>query len=113
MKKILISTVLSFMSCSTFAYSIAEYKANTEKVGETKNYMEMYVIGFGSGLQWATGFNRYREAPEIFCPPKNLAVTGDVILSVVNTGLKKTTYAETDPLELFIVKEMGRVFPCK
>lgn len=113
MKKILISIVLTFMSCCTFAYSIAEYKANIEKGSEIKNYMEMYVIGFARGLQWATGFNRYRESPEIFCAPKNLTVTGDMILSIVNTGLKKTAYAETDPLELFIVKEMERVFPCR
>lgn len=110
-KCLLIASFLMFSQLVN-AYTIAEYKSKMQEGGEVKDFMEMYVMGFGQGLSWANSYNSVNKRRPIFCAPSKLQISGGLILSVVNTGLKETQMKDNDPLEMLILTEMVRVFPC-
>ncbi len=93
------------------AFSIDEYRNALRRDGG-KQAVEMYVIGVGQGIFWSSVYNKSVGQGSIFCPPSDLTLTGDIILSVVNSGLKKTSMSGDKPIELFMIAEFRRVFPC-
>ncbi len=95
------------------AYTIDEYKEQIKEGGNSKAFMEMYVIGVGQGFNWASGVSRANKDKEIFCPPNNLKINGGLILSIVNDGLETTKLKGTSPLELYMLQRLAFVFPCK
>ena len=110
-KCMLIASCLMFSQFAN-AYTIAEYKSKIQEGGESKTYIEIYVSGFGQGLNWATSYSKINKNRPVFCAPAKLVINGNVIISIVDNGLKNTQMKDNDPLELFILTEMARVFPC-
>ena len=95
------------------AYTIDEYKEQIKEGGNSKAFMEMYVMGVGQGFNWASGVSRKNKEKEIFCPPNNLKINGALILSIVNDGFETTKLKGTSPLELYVLQRLTFVFPCK
>lgn len=116
MKKKCISFLFAIVAlnlCSAAnAFTIDEYRNAIRKNGG-KQAVEMYVIGVGQGIFWSSVYSKsvLGRSP-IFCPPGDLTITGEIILSIVNSGLKKTSMSGDQPIELFVVTELRQVFPC-
>jgi hypothetical protein len=93
------------------AFSITEYRSALRQTG-SKQAIEMYVIGVGQGIFWSSVYTKAAGSTPVFCPPGDMTFTGDIILSVVNSGLKKSSLSGETSVELFMIDEFKRVFPC-
>jgi hypothetical protein len=94
------------------AFTIADYKRITSTSKSEQQIMEMYVIGTGQGIFWSSAYNKANGNSRIFCTPPKMPFTGDVILSVFNKAVKENRFKPTDDLELALIYELIRVFPC-
>ena len=115
MKQKIASVVFAVMALSVHSlgnsFSITEYRNALRQIG-SKQAMEMYIIGVGQGIFWSSVYTKSIGSSPVFCPPSDMAFTGDIILSVVSSGLKKTSLSGETPVELFMINEFQRVFPC-
>jgi hypothetical protein len=102
-----------FNSVQCSAFTIDEYKQKINEGGKAKEYMEMYVMGMGQGFHWANTAVRLDNQKTIFCPPRNLKINGDLILTMMNDGLLKTELKGTSSIELLMLQQFTYVFPCK
>lgn len=100
-------------SFASDAYTIDEYKERINEGGKAKDYMEMYVMGMGQGFHWANTAISFDNQKTIFCPPKNLKINGDLILTMMNDGLRRTELKGTSSIELLMLQQLIFVFPCK
>jgi hypothetical protein len=115
MRQKVASVVFAVMTLSVHSvgnsFSVTEYR-NALRQNGSKQAIEMYVIGVGQGIFWSSVYTKASGSAQIFCPPGDMTFTGDIILSVVNSGLKKTSLPGETSVELFMIDEFKRVFPC-
>jgi hypothetical protein len=115
MKQKVSSVVFAVMALSIHSvgnsFTITEYR-NALRQSGSKQAIEMYIIGVGQGIFWSSVYTKFNGSAPVFCPPGDMTFTGDIILSVVNSGLKKTSLSGETSVELFMIDEFKRVFPC-
>ncbi len=106
-------SVLIFSLCGVSnALTISEYK---QKINNPtlKPLIEVYVSGIGQGIFWSSIYNKVNGGSELLCPPKKMAFTGKIVLSVWNNAISENRFKDDDIVSLSMINEYQRVFPCK
>ena len=85
-------------------------EAQTDEV--RKELIELYLIGVAGGLKWTTAVAEFLGQDPIYCPPPELALTDDQILSIVDRYIEQKHPEDTRPLGLVVVLAFGEVFSC-
>lgn len=109
MKKI-ISLSLALWACHVAAApSIADY----ERL-KNNSTIKTYVLGLGEAFLYATIDLEFNKKAPLFCPPRQLALTTENYLQILDNELKTDKSFESDaPIGLVLLEGLKKTFPCK
>jgi hypothetical protein len=124
MRKIVI--LLAFVLFAETSYALMEVNLYQRLiVSKNENEMKLirnYLGGVKDALTSANALLEVDKKQPLFCPPRNLALTTDNFIQLINDGLSeldKTTSKESlkgikeGELTHYIAIRMQQVFPCK
>jgi hypothetical protein len=124
MKKLLI--LLAFVLFAETSYALMEVNLYQElivsKNENEKKLIRNYIGGVKDALTSANALLEIDKKQPLYCPPRNLALTTDNFIQLINDGLSeldktksKESLKEIKEGELthYIAIRMQQVFPCK
>jgi hypothetical protein len=124
MKKLLI--LLAFVLFAETSYALMSVNLYQELVvsknENEKKLIRNYLGGVKDALNSANGLLEVNKKQPLYCPPRNLALTTDNFIQLINDGLSeldktksKESLKEIKEGELthYIAIRMEQVFPCK
>ena len=124
MKKLLI--LLAFVLFAETSYALMSVNLYQELVvsknENEKKLIRNYLGGVKDALNSANGLLEVNKKQSLYCPPRNLALTTDNFIQLINDGLSeldqtksKESLKEIKEGELthYIAIRMQQVFPCK
>lgn len=108
-----VSIIFLLFSGQLQALTVGEYKDFIAKNAASKEVAEVYLAGIGQGIFAATAFQRSLNQAEIFCPPVDLVITGQLTNKIFNDALAKRKNIDLLPANLFLINELVSLYPCK
>ena len=119
MKKILGIVALGLLWCNlSFAdISVKLYldtmSLNNEKLTST---IERNIMGINSGLMYANNELRHLNREQIYCQPRKLKLTSEMLISFLNTEIESFKDKGTDiskiPIGMILLESLKKVYPC-
>jgi hypothetical protein len=76
--------------------------------------LRSYLDGMATGMDWLNTRVETRGGQPVYCPPKNLAITAEQHIDILERYLKQGRPDEWDqPLGLVLIKALAKTFPCQ
>ena len=110
----LIGVVLFFFwGTAHSGLTLEQYRASRGS-SESKEHVDSYIHGFGRGIWWGTGLQRYSR---FFCLPKSQRLDKELTLSLVEQEIRDPTIPEGEwqneaLIEYILIKSLTNRFPC-
>ena len=76
--------------------------------------LKTYITGVAKGIFWANAVLGFNKQTPLFCPPANLALTGENYRDILNRELnaQKDKYSLDAPIEMILLHGLMSTFPC-
>ena len=71
---------------------------------------KIYIAGVGTGYSWANTQLDVEKRKMLYCQPPKLALDGENYVRILNDGINT---ADTGLIELTLINQLIRTFPCK
>ncbi|MFY9137707.1 hypothetical protein [Zwartia sp.] len=76
-----------------------------------KEMLNTYTAGMGQGVTFANVYNKTQKVPMIFCPPGDLAMTGDLTNVVLAKFIAKNNFKPTDEISIILIFALKDAYP--
>jgi hypothetical protein len=98
---------------SLFASKNAYSEISIEYFNQYKHTKEMkaYVDGLGKAYSWMNVRLNTDKKPQIYCPPKELAITGDNYFRLIEDSINQKNN-NMGLIEPMLLDQLIKVFPC-
>jgi hypothetical protein len=90
--------------------SVGEYKAYQI---ESRDTMTIYVHGVWAGIFWDEAKRTANNQKPLYCPPKNLVVTGDDVVALLDKKILSEDFDDVYPIALIVLDVVRETYPCK
>ena len=88
----------------------ANAEVTTAMYQKNPEVYKIYIDGLGTGYSWANTRLEAGKRKKFFCQPENLVLEADNYVRILNDGIKT---ADTGLIELTLLNQLTRTFPCK
>ena len=88
----------------------ANAEVTTAMYQKNPEVYKIYVDGLGTGYTWANTLLNAEKRKMLFCQPGSLALEAENYVRILNDGIKT---ADTGYIELTLINQLIRTFPCK
>lgn len=108
--KVLFTFLVSFFLLSP-AFADVQVK-DYEALKNTEDF-KTYIGGIGNGYSWANAYLISKKGKEFYCAPPKLALTQENYLSILRDGIKEKHISKDDYIEMILLLQLIKTFPCK
>lgn len=109
---IIIVIILALVTPAVAEMSGKEFKAQM-KDSEMVPYVKLYLHGIGCGIGWVNSSLEQDNQKPYFCPPRNLIITEDDEVQMLNEYIDDHPEAAKYPIGLLLLQAYRSAFPCK
>ena len=109
--KSIIFLLTMFLSTNVFSEILVKDYLKHKNEEQVKSY----VMGVGVGYGWSNVKLMIRGEKQLFCLPPNLSLNQQNYLTIIDDALKNSKPKEADdtPIELILINQLIKTFPCK
>ncbi|MBZ1349166.1 hypothetical protein KZZ10_00775 [Alcaligenaceae bacterium LF4-65] len=117
MKAIVLMAVLSIGLVLQDAYAssgltLAQYR-EWKKDSIKKEMLTTYTAGMGQGVVFSNVHNKSYNLPQIFCPPGDLPLTGDLTNQILENFIGRNNFKPTDEISIILIFALKNAYPCR
>ena len=113
LRLILSAALLLLYSGTSPALTIKDYQDSKTGSRDIRGLASAYVSGMGAAYTWANSELERDHQPTLFCQPRTLALTGDVLGQLLDKELQNPLYRPEHPIEAALIFALKRAFPCQ
>ncbi len=108
-------TCLGLVISNAYASSgltLAQYR-EWKKDPIKKEMLTTYTAGMGQGVVFSNVHNKSFNIPQIFCPPGDLPITGDLTNKILENFIAKNSFKPTDEISIILIFALKNAYPCR
>ncbi len=116
-KMVLLTMLFSFSILAQQAHAssgltLAQYR-EWKKDPIKKEMLTTYTAGMGQGIVFSNVHNKSFNLPQIFCPPGDLPITGDLTNQILENFIVKNNFKPTDEISIILIFALKNAYPCR
>ena len=113
MKRMTIMCVLALVSTVANAeYTVKQYHDIRAAGGDAWNKLASYLVGFGTGFNYADAMHASRHTPPLDCPPDTIGLRGFIYVDMLDEIIKRKKLPDTMAIETALAYAIPEAFPC-
>ncbi len=92
--------------------TLAQYR-EWKKDPIKREMLTTYTAGMGQGIVFSNVHNKSFNIPQIFCPPGDLPITGDLTNQILEKFIVNNNFKPTDEVSIILIFALKNAYPCR
>ena len=92
--------------------TLAQYR-EWKKDPIKKEMLTTYTAGMGQGVVFSNVHNKSFNLTQIFCPPGDLPITGDLTNQILDNFIARNSFKPTDEIPIILIFALKNAYPCR
>lgn len=104
--------LLAQQAYASSGLTLAQYR-EWKKDPIKREMLTTYTAGMGQGVVFSNVHNKSFNLPQIFCPPGDLPITGDLTNQILENFIAKNNFKATDEIPIILIFALKNAYPCR
>lgn len=106
---------MAFASAASAEITLKQFEDAKAAGGHDWELVKIYFNGAGNAYKYANLTTQAEHKISLYCPPRNLAVTGQNYLDIIETEIVRASpkFSDDFPIDTLLLHGLAFTFPCK
>ena len=109
---IVLTSICLLCSSASAELTIEKYRESKSSSRDIRGMTIAYVAGVGAAYAWANSELERERQPLLFCQPRTLALTSDILVTLLDREIQNGLYKPEFPVEMAVLFSLKRNYPC-